>query len=141
MENKKKKCSLSEHKETEAILYCIECNVYMCTKCEKLHSGLFKNHHQYNLDKDINEIFTGICKEENHFGTLKFFRKTHNKLCCASCITKIKGKEYGQHNDCDVCDIKDIEEEKKKKLSENIKYLELLSNLFFQTLNEIKNIS
>ena len=66
----------------------------MFHKCEKLHSELFSNHHQIKIekDKDINEIFTGLCKEENHYIELKYFCKTHNKLCCAECITKFKGK-------------------------------------------------
>ena len=136
-----KKCSLIEHKEIEAILFCKECiNIYMCNKCEKFHSHLFKNHCQIKLDKDINEIFTGFCSEKSHSTELKFFCKTHNKLCCAECIIKIKTKENGQHKDCDVCTIEDIENEKKNKLEENIKSLENLSINLQQSINELKII-
>ena len=102
----------------------------MCHKCEKLHSELFSNHHQIKIekDKDINEIFTGLCKEENHYIELKYFCKTHNKLCCAECITKFKGKNHGEHTDCDICSIEDIQNEKMNKLNENIKILEKLSS-------------
>ena len=51
------KCSLPEHKEKDAIYYCQECKVYMCINCQKLHSGFLINHHQYKLDKDINDLF------------------------------------------------------------------------------------
>ena len=34
MELQKNKCSLNEHKEIDSKLICIECNIYMCNKCE-----------------------------------------------------------------------------------------------------------
>ena len=115
-----KKCSLRNHKENDANSFCQECRIYMCNKCEKFHSELFETHHLFKLekDKDMNEIFTGFCKEKNHSDEFKYFCKTHNKLCCAECIIKIKAKESGQHKDCDVCTIEDIENEKKNKLKE-----------------------
>ena len=95
-QNNNKKCSLSEHKEIDAIIYCPECKIFMCNKCDNNHSSLFKLHHKYKLDKDdINNIFTGFCKEENHLEELEFFCKNHNKLCCASCLCKIKKKVKG----------------------------------------------
>ena len=114
----------------------------MCNKCEKHHSELYKNLH-YNIiikDKNIEEIFTGICTEESHSDELIYFCKNHNKLCCAHCITKIKDEQNGQHKDCDVCIIKDIENEKKNKLKENIKCLEELSITFEKSINEIKKM-
>ena len=140
MENKKNKCSLEEHKEIDAISFCVECKIYMCKKCEKLHSDLFKKRHQNIIikDKNIDEIFTGICREYNHSDELIFFCKNHNKLCCAGCITKIKAKKNGQHKDCDVCLIEDIENEKKNKLKENIKTLEDLSNNLQKNFDELK---
>ena len=42
-------------------------------KCEKHHSELFKNHHQFKLDKDFSDIFTGLCKEISHNDELQFF--------------------------------------------------------------------
>ena len=85
----KKNCSLKEHSEIEAISYCKVCNIYMCNKCEKIHSGLCQNHHTFKIDKNIKEIFTGFCQEENHNCELEFFCKNHNILCCAKCIIKI----------------------------------------------------
>ena len=92
--DKKSKCTLDEHKEIEAISFCIECKINMCNKCEKLHFDLFKNRHQnINIkDKNRDEIFSGICIEEKHT-ELIYFCKNHNKLCCAECITKIKYKK------------------------------------------------
>ena len=73
--------------------------------------------------KEINteDIFIGICNEENHVKELLYFCKYHNQLCCVKCIVKIKRKNNGQHKDCNVSLIEDIEEEKKSKLKENIK--------------------
>ena len=109
-----KKCSLKQHLEIDAISYCQLCKIYMCNKCVKNHSELFKNHNQIKLEKssDKSILFTGICEEKNHKDELKYFCKIHNELCCAECITKLKGKENGQHSDCNICFIEDIENEK-----------------------------
>ena len=85
----------------------------MCNKCENIHKKLCYNHSPYNLKENINEIFTGICKEKNHLNGLDYFCKNHNTLCCAACISKIKGKGNGQHSDCDICFIENISNEKR----------------------------
>ena len=138
MENQK--CSSIEHQNINAINYCHECKIFMCNKCENFHSKLFQNHHFYDINKEIKEIFTGFCKEENHLEKLEFFCKNHNLLCCASCITKIKRKGKGQHTDCNICNIEDIKDEKKNKLRENIEKLENLSINFEQSINQLKII-
>ena len=140
MDNKIRKCSLNSHNEIDAIYYCQECKIYICNKCEKLHSGLFLNHHLFNLGENIDELFTGFCKIKNHQNQLDYFCKTHNELCCANCITKIKSKGNGQHTDCNICNIEDIIDEKKNKLVNNIKILEDLSNTFLNSINEMKLI-
>ena len=140
MDNNIKNCSFELHKENKAFTFCQECKIYMCNKCEKFHSNLFLNHHQIKLEKDINDIFTGLCKEKNHLIELKYFCKNHNKLCCAECITKFKGKEHGQHTDCNVCSIEDIKTEKINKLNENIKSLETLTSNLEELIKELKKI-
>ena len=35
------KCSYESHSENEAISFCDKCKIYMCNKCEKLHTELF----------------------------------------------------------------------------------------------------
>ena len=123
MEKQNKKCSLKKHGDNDAIYFCPECKVYMCNKCENHHSNLFENHHQIKLDKDINDIFIGICSIPNHNNELEYFCKNHNLLCCVACISKIKKKGKGQHSSCDVCLLEEIREEKIKKLKENIQNL------------------
>ena len=140
MENKRQKCFNKNHKEVNAISFCQICNVYMCNKCENFHSELCQNHILINLDKDNNDIFTGFCKEKDHFDKLKYFCKNHNQLCCAACITKIKGEGNGQHTDCDICFVEDIKLSKKNQLKVNIKYLEDLSKTFQQSIDKLKNI-
>ena len=90
-----------------------------------------------NLDKDIKEIFTGFCKEDNHYD-LKYLCKTHNLLCCSAYLCKIKNEGNGQHVDCEVCCIKDITDEMKNKLNKNIKFLEDLSYNLKESINEFK---
>ena len=138
--NKKKKCSLIDHEEIDAIIYCQECKIYMCDKCKSHHSELFNEHHLSNIDEEIYNIYTGICKEKNHSMYLNYFCKNHNQLCCPACLCKIKGKGNGKHTDCDVCFIKNIKNKKKNKLEENIKYLDDLSFKLGQSLYELKKI-
>ena len=138
MENKRKKCSLKKHSESEAISHCQQCKIYLCNKCFNYHNEVFDNHTLISLDKDLNEIFIDICNHENHNNKLEFYCKNHNILCCVSCLCKIKIKGYGQHSDCDYCYINDIKDEKKKNLKENINVLEDLSNKFEKSINELK---
>ena len=138
MENKKKKCSSKKHSEIDAVSYCQECKLFLCDTCLNFHSELHDGHTLYNLDKDINEIFTDICKYENHHDKLEFYCKNHNQLCCLACISRVDSEGYNQHKDCEVCKIKDIGNEKKNNLKENIKCLEDLSNQLEKSINELK---
>ena len=148
MENKKKKCSSKKHEEIDANSYCRECQIYICSKCEIIHSELCQKHQTFALDKIKEELFTGFCPEEKHNIELEFFCKTHNILCCAACLCKIKNKGMGQHKDCNVCNIEEIKKEKMDTLYRNIKKLkefsgnlqELIDNLKknFEKINEKK---
>ena len=140
MEQENIKCSFIEHTEKKANIFCQECKIYMCHTCENFHSKLLQNHHTCNLDKNINDIYTGLCKEKNHLIPLKYFCKNHNQLCCAACISKIKDEENGQHEECDICPIEEIINEKKNILKDNIQCLENLSNNIEQKIQELKNI-
>ena len=132
------KCFSEEHKEINAISFCPQCKIYMCNKCENIHLSFFKNHNSYNV-KEEEEIFTGFCKEKNHY-ELKYFCKDHNQLCCISCIAKLNEDGEGQHKDCEVCYIDKIKEEKKNKLKENMKTLENLQNAFNESMESLKKI-
>ena len=135
-----KKCSSKKHEENNAIFYCPECKIYMCNKCEKHHIELFKNHHIFELKKDNNDIFTGLCKEKTHSNKLEYYCYDHNQLCCVECLCMVKRKRKGQHKNCKVCLVKNIKNIKKNKLSVNIKYLEELSNTLQQSIDQIKKI-
>jgi len=138
MENPK--CSQKIHIEFNAISFCFECNLYLCNKCKSYHSELFDNHHIYNLDKNLSEVFTGLCKEPGHKVELKYYCKNHNILSCAACISKIKDSKDGQHKDCNVVKLDEIKEEKRKILKENIKYLEQFSNSIENSINQLKKL-
>ena len=138
--DKQMKCFTEEHKEIDAISYCPECRIYMCNKCENMHSALLKSHHHpYKLNKE-EEIFSGYCKEKKHSNQLEFFCKNHNQLCCAACIAKLNEKGVGQHKDCDIYIIEKIRDEKKNKLKENIQCLEDLQNKFEEDMSKLKEI-
>ena len=136
--NKNEKCSAKSHETIDAITYCEQCKIYMCKKCNQFHSELFSDHLKYNLNEFKDDIFINVCKEKNHSNKLEYYCKDHNKLCCASCITKIRNKDNGQHKDCDVYNLEDIKEEKSNILKENIKILEDLSKNIDETINDIK---
>ena len=135
-----KKCSHKKHSEINAISYCSECNLYLCNKCTNNHIEYLETHHLINLDKNNQEIFTGLCQEFNHKKELIFYCKDHNKLCCAACLCKIKENGNGVHHDCNVCSIKEIKEEKKNKLNENLKYLEESSKGIEDSIKKLKEI-
>ena len=135
-----KKCSHKKHSEINAISYCSECNLYLCNKCTNNHIEYLETHHLINLDKNNQEIFTGLCQEFNHKKELIFYCKDHNKLCCAACLCKIKEDGNGVHHDCNVCSIKEIKEEKKNKLNENLKYLEESSKGIEDSIKKLKEI-
>ena len=108
---------------------------YLCAiNVKKTNSEILANHHLYKLVEDIDKIFTGFCKQLNHKDELNYFCKTHNILCCAQCIVKIKDKINGHHHDCDICFIQDIVEEKRKYLKENINTLENLSKNILESI-------
>ena len=136
------KCSAKKHTDNNAICYCYNCKKYLCNKCQNYHSELFEDHQLFNVDKNTNleNLFTGYCKEKNHSCKFEYFCKSHNKLCCAECIIKIKDEIKGQHHDCDVCKIENIAEEKRNKLKENIKCLEELNKSLENSINELKKI-
>ena len=137
--NNKSKCFTEEHKDINAISFCHRCNIYMCNKCENIHSSFFKNHQIYKLNNE-EEIFSEYCKEKNHQNRLEFFCKNHNQLCCAACLCKLKEKGCGLHKDCEVCILENIKDEKSNRLKENIKCLEDLEKKFNQEMNKLKDI-
>ena len=51
-----KKCSSKKHKEMNAISYCENCKIYICNKCQNLHSELFEDPNIYKIDKENPEI-------------------------------------------------------------------------------------
>ena len=140
MEIKNKKCSSKEHGEIDAKIYCRKCEIYMCSKCETIHSNLCQNHQIFILGKNDEEIFTGFCKEENHYNELEYYCKNHNQLCCAACIAKVQKNKNGIHKDCTISLIEDIKDEKKSKLNDNIKLLNELSNNLNESINKLKEI-
>ena len=133
-----KKCSSKDHINTDAILYCQICNIYMCNKCDNFHKNLFWNHNPYYLNKNNNDIFTGYCQEKNHNNKIEYFCKNHNKLCCDTCIIKIKVEGKGQHKDCDICPLGEIKEIEKNKLKANIINLQELLNNFEEKIIQLK---
>ena len=140
MEDNSKFCSSLEHEKINAFSYCPKCEIYMCNKCEIMHSKLLKNHEIIFLKNLNEEIFAGFCKEKGHQMKLEFFCKNHNQLCCAACISKIQNNEIGKHKDCNVVLLEEIKEEKINKFKENIQFLENLSLNIDKSIEEIKII-
>lgn len=129
-----KKCSFEEHKDIDAISYCSKCDIYVCEKCKDYHNNLINRNHNQIFNKENNEI----CLEKNHQEKLEYFCRTHNKLCCRACVTKIKGLGNGQHSECDICFVKDITDERKNLLEQNIIYLKNNRTSFDSLINKLK---
>ena len=135
-----KTCSSFEHQKENAISYCPKCEIYMCNKCEILHSKLLNTHEKIILQKNNEELFTGFCPEKNHPMKLEFFCKDHNQLVCPVCISKIKKNEIGKHKDCNIVLIEEVKDEKINKLNGNIKILEKLAENINESIKDIKII-
>ena len=140
MEKSIKKCYTKSHANKKAVKFCFNCNKYLCEICSASHFKCDRKHELYSLDTDHNLSFTGTCTEANHPNKLDYFCNTHNNLCCAACLCKIKEKGDGQHNECNACYIGEIKEEKKKKLNENVNILKDLSQNIKKRIKEIKKI-
>ena len=86
-------------------------------KCYNHHKEIFEDHHLYNLDKNIDDIFTGFCIENNNnIFDLNLFCKTHNKLCCVTQASKYEMQGNGQHKNCEIYILDNIKEEKRNNL-------------------------
>ena len=77
--------------DLENTLFCQQCKIYMCKKCEKLYSDIFPNHPHCKLKKG-EEIFTGLCKEKNHPYELKYFLKLITHYVVLNGLLNLKGK-------------------------------------------------
>ena len=142
--NNKYQCSSKDHSEFPAETFCQKCEIYMCSKCDSIHSNLCPNHSKYSLinnNNSFSEIFTGFCPlEKHHQIELDYYCKSHNELICAACIAKIKDKENGQHKDCEVYSLQEIKEEKKNELNKNIIFLENMKKNYEEKYEEMKDI-
>ena len=96
-----KKCSTKEHEDIDAVIYCPQCNIYICNKCDNHHKNLFKEHNPFKLNQIQKEedLYTGYRRENNHNLKILYFCKNHNKLCCDACIIKMKVQGRGNHKD------------------------------------------
>ena len=134
------KCYYNEHSEQTATNFCFKCNKFLCETCSTSHCDLNPKHNLFSVDKDLNLNFTGYCTEGNHPNKLDYYCSTHNNLCCAACLCKIKDRGDGQHTECKVCHMDEIKEEKKRKLIDNIKLLKKFSLNIKKILKDARNI-
>lgn len=134
--NHKYKCSNIKHSTIDANCYCPKCDKYYCEECDKnVHSNIFGDHIVKYLNEEKEIEFIDLCNEPNHLSKFEYFCKTHNKLCCAKCITKVKDEYNGQHKDCDTPSLKDIKKEKEKKFKEDYSKLKENSININQSIN------
>ena len=132
------KCYYNEHSEQTATNFCFKCNKFLCETCSTSHCDTNPKHNLFSVDKDLNLNFTGYCTEGNHPNKLDYYCFTHNNLCCAACLCKIKDRGDGQHTECKVCHIDQIKGEKKRKLNDNLKLLKKFSLNMKKILKDIR---
>ena len=139
MDEKTNKCELEEHKEIDAIIFCQVCRVYMCNKCQNLHSKLFPNHQNIELNKKSTEIFIELCPEKNHT-LLNYYCATHNILCCAACLSIVTDQNFGKHAYCDIYRLNETVDYKKKCFDEKIKTMKYFSENIESQIFELKKL-
>ena len=139
-ESMQKICYSKSHYKQRATNYCIKCKKYLCETCSTTHCEKNQYHNLLSVDDDLNLQFTGFCAEGHHKNKLDYYCYTHNNLCCAACLCKIKDKGDGQHTECKACHIQEIKDEKKNILENNIKLLKSLLTKTNRMTKDIKKI-
>ena len=134
MEENKPKCSSKKHQNINAIIFCKNCNCHFCERCEIFHSEIHNEHEIQSIKKGEKDIFTGLCPEKYH-DKLEYFCRTHNQLCCANCIIKIKDDKNGQHSECETCSLNEIRPEKENQFNKDFNTLEKISNSLDAIIN------
>jgi hypothetical protein len=84
-------CSFCDPSPIKAMVWCSECDDFLCSDCLKQHksSKLFKNHSTISLE-DYNELPTVVqtlsyhC--EDHDEKFDSFCPVHNRSCCIRCV-------------------------------------------------------
>ena len=140
---KESKCSREDHVNNQAISYCQKCEVYLCEECDTFHSKLLAKHKGYinTINNNVkNNIFTGLCQENNHSKPLEYFCEDHNKLCCSECIRKEELIFEGFHKDCNICPLKEIKNMKKDKIKECYESLENISKTIKPSIEQFKKL-
>ena len=135
------KCSSIKHNNEKATTFCNKCKKFLCETCSTNHCDKNPKHYLFSVEKDLNLNFTGFCNEDQHKNKLDYYCFTHNNLCCAACLCKIKDQGDGQHSECKACYIGEIKNEKKIKLENNIKRLENFSYKIKKMFNNIEIIN
>ena len=79
--------------------------------------------------------YNNLCNKENHNLELRYFCKTHNLLCCATCT-----KEQGNHHKCEVYEINEIKDSKLNDLKKNLNLLEDFTNNLDNSINNFKKL-
>ena len=60
---KVQKCNSKKHEDINAVVFCKDCNKFLCIKCKNFHSDLFDNHKLTpinNNNSEQNDVFTGF---------------------------------------------------------------------------------
>ena len=140
MEKSIKKCQSKSHAPKKAVKYCLNCNKYLCEICAASHNKSDRKHELFSIEKEMKLNIAGTCTEPNHPNKLNYYCLTHNNLCCAACLCKIKEIGDGQHTECNACFIGKIKDKKKKKLYDNLNFLEDFSQNIKKVLKAIKKI-
>ena len=115
---KAKKCGECEDDDAPTVVWCVDCDGYLCRKCNKQHKRMksFKLHKTMTIEQfdaqSPNALFTSqdpeyrICTHHNR--PLDFYCKTCNITICRVCVTK----DHHQHQYDFVNKIADGERDK-----------------------------
>ena len=118
MDTKKKKCSLENHQDKDAVSYCSKCENFMCKKCELFHSDIFKAKH------------TPFIIEEKKFGNIKENTIENNNLINEEAINYLKdfSNKLKDLNEKLKEELEKINEQKEELIIKVQKYFTLLRN-------------
>jgi len=132
------KCNYNKNHQLKSVLYCFQCEKYLCEECINIHNISFEDKEHIFIKQRINNNF--YCKKTGH---TKFIKYRYCTLCkdylCSQCKC--------EHNDLYIYDLERCDGEKKiKEVINNIKKLkkiiedeEIKFNIFLEEIeNKIK---
>ena len=88
-------CNYYKNHEKKSIIYCFQCNKYLCESCLELHKGIITGNNHFFIKQKIQNVF--YCKKQGHENyILDQYCEKCNVYLCSRC--KCEHNEHDLYN-------------------------------------------